>query len=90
MIKSIMIYFIDAYTNFKERSWYSKIFYIIEYPFTLLRDMTCPIVEEERWNKYWLLCSSVGAPFVIALFSDGRNSLRIIDQSDSYSYSIPV
>lgn len=50
----------------------SKIFYIIEYPFTILRDITCPIVEEERWNKYWLLISSVGAPFIIAFFSDGR------------------
>lgn len=39
-----------------------KVLYVMEFPFTILRDVSCPIVEEDRWNKYWLLLSSVGAP----------------------------
>ena len=48
----------------------SKIIYIAEYPFTILRDLSCPIVHEDRWNKYWILGSSFGAPFLIAFFTD--------------------
>ena len=44
-----------------------KVLYVMEFPFTILRD-----VEEDRWNKYWLLLSSVGAPFLIAFFAGGR------------------
>lgn len=60
----------DAWKNFREQSILSKIAYISEYPFTYLRDLSCPIVHEDRWNKYWILGSSFGAPFLIAFFAD--------------------
>ena len=44
----------------------------MEFPFTILRDVSWPIVEEDRWNKYWLLFSSLGAPFLITFFAGGR------------------
>lgn len=58
-----------ALAGFKERSFFGKLDYILEYPFILLRDMTCPIVADDRWNKYWLLFTSFGAPFAFALFA---------------------
>ncbi|KAK8825547.1 hypothetical protein WA577_000720 [Blastocystis sp. JDR] len=58
-----------AFAAFKERSFLGKLDYVLEYPFTLLRDMTCPIVADDRWNKYWLLITSFGAPFAFAVFA---------------------
>ena len=49
-----------------------KVLYVMEFPFSILRVVSCPIVEVNRWNKYWLLLSSVGAPFLIAFFAGGR------------------
>lgn len=62
---------VDAWANFKEESISGKLLYVVQYPFTLLRDMTCPLVADDRWNKYWLLLTSFGAPFIIAVFTDG-------------------
>ncbi len=58
-----------AFAAFKERSFLGKLDYVLEYPFTLLRDITCPIVADDRWNKYWLLITSFGAPFAFAVFA---------------------
>ena len=65
---------IDSVRHFLPLSVVKKILYVMEFPFTLLRDVSCPIVEEERWNKYWVLLSSLGAPFLIAFFAGGRSA----------------
>ena len=68
--RSVKDLWMNAWEGFRELSWFRKIIYIVEYPFTLLRDMSTPLVEEDRWNKYWLLFSSFGAPFLFAYFSN--------------------
>ena len=67
--KSIRELWLHAWREFRARSLVHKIIYIFEYPFTLLRDISCPIVEDERWNKYWLLCTSFGATFAFCSFA---------------------
>ena len=68
--RSISELWLNAWDEFKEKSVFQKIMYVIEYPFTLLRDMSTPLVEDEQWNKYWLLASSFLAPFLFAVFSN--------------------
>ena len=67
--RSVKAVWSHAFGAFKERSLLSKVDYIMEYPFTLLRDVTCPIVEDDRWNKYWVLFTSFGAPFGFAFLA---------------------
>ncbi|KAK8794984.1 hypothetical protein WA588_003835 [Blastocystis sp. NMH] len=67
--RSVKQLVVHAWGNFLELSPVKKVLYVMEFPFTILRDVSCPIVEEDRWNKYWLLLSSVGAPFLIAFFA---------------------
>lgn len=59
---------IEGWEEFKKCSVMKKVLYILEYPFTLLRDMSIPLVEDDRWNKYWILCCSFGTPFILAHF----------------------
>ena len=68
----------------------SKIAYISEYPFTILRDLSCPIVHEDRWNKYWILGSSFGAPFLIAFFADHLFILIVVSYTDVVFKVVPV
>ena len=61
-----------AWKEFCELSVFGKIIYIFEYPFTILRDITCPVPDDIRWNKYWLLITSFGAPFAFCYFISSR------------------
>ena len=52
--------------------------YILELPITLLRNMTIPVVMEERYNKFNLLLTSVGMPLFIFMKGDHAFTDKII------------
>ena len=70
--KSIKELWVHAWKEFCSLSVFGKIIYVFEYPFTILRDITCPVVDDERWHKYWLLLTSFGAPFAFCYFTSSR------------------
>ncbi|XP_075490620.1 cation/calcium exchanger 4-like [Primulina tabacum] len=45
----------------------SKLWSLLEYPLMLPRRLTIPIVEEERWSKFYAVASAFFAPVVLAV-----------------------
>lgn len=70
--KSVKELWGHAWKEFCSLSVFGKIIYVFEYPFTILRDVTCPVVDDDRWNKYWILMTSFGAPFALCYFTSSR------------------
>ena len=58
---------------YRELAWYWKIMYWLEAPITVLRNLTIPVVMEERYNKFHLLATAVGMP--VFLFVKSEHSL---------------
>lgn len=50
---------------YRKLSWMKKIVYWLEAPMTLLRNMTIPVVMEERYDKFLLLTTAFGMPLFI-------------------------
>ena len=50
---------------YRKLSWMKKIVYWLEAPLTLLRNMTIPVVMEERYDKFLLLTTAFGMPLFI-------------------------
>ena len=50
---------------YRKLSWFQKIVYWLESPMTLLRNMTIPVVMEERYDKFLLLLTAFGMPLFI-------------------------
>ena len=50
---------------YRKLSWMNKIVYWLEAPMTLLRNMTIPVVMEERYDKFLLLSTAFGMPLFI-------------------------
>lgn len=50
---------------YKKLPWYWKIVYWLEAPLTILRNVTIPVVMEERYNKFHLLLTSFGIPLFL-------------------------
>lgn len=70
--KSVKELWGHAWKEFCSLSVFGKIIYVFEYLFTILRDVTCPVVDDDRWNKYWILMTSFGAPFALCYFTSSR------------------
>lgn len=58
-----------------------KIFYIaIDFPFTLLRDITIPCCDETKWNKNIFIFTPIICPFFLLLITESNirfNKLKI-------------
>lgn len=50
---------------YRKLTWMKKIVYWLEAPLTLLRNMTIPVVMEERYDKFLLLTTAFGMPLFI-------------------------
>ncbi|KZV47137.1 cation/calcium exchanger 4-like [Dorcoceras hygrometricum] len=63
-----------------DQSWFScsKLWLLLEFPLMLPRRLTIPIVEEERWSKFFAVASAFFAPVVLAvLWSTSENHLGL-------------
>ncbi|BBN19931.1 hypothetical protein Mp_8g14960 [Marchantia polymorpha subsp. ruderalis] len=61
----------------RDVKWYSAqglCSYIIEWPLTLPRRLTTPLVEEARWSKFYAVSSAALAPSLLAMVWDGKDS----------------
>lgn len=64
----------------QESAWYTPrglCFYLMEWPLSLPRRLTIPIVEEDRWSKNYAVASTALAPLLLALVWEGEDSLLI-------------
>lgn len=53
------------FRKFKKMTFFEKLFYVFsEVPFTLLRDLTIPCCNEEKWNKSIFIMN----PLICTLF----------------------
>ncbi|XP_050220365.1 cation/calcium exchanger 4-like [Mercurialis annua] len=70
----------------KCHSWRScsKLFYLLEMPLTILRRLTIPIIEEERWSKGFAVASATLAPMLLALLWNTCDNLGLLDREVSY------
>ncbi|KAL2609828.1 hypothetical protein R1flu_028401 [Riccia fluitans] len=60
----------------RAHKWYSPqalISYIIEWPLTLPRRLTTPVIEEERWSKFYAVSSATLSPLLVASVWDGKD-----------------
>ncbi|KDP33926.1 hypothetical protein JCGZ_07497 [Jatropha curcas] len=63
---------------------FSKLFSLLEMPLTLLRRLTIPIVEEERWSKGYAVASATLAPILLALLWNTKDNVSILNREISY------
>ena len=61
---------VEEWDEFVHKSWMWKIVYLLELPLTLLRNVTIPVVMEERYNKFNLLATAFGMPLFIFMKSE--------------------
>ncbi|XP_015572897.1 cation/calcium exchanger 4 [Ricinus communis] len=61
-----------------------KLFYLLEMPLTILRRLTIPIIEEERWSKGYAVGSATLAPILLALLWNTRENVGILNREISY------
>ncbi|KAJ4953541.1 hypothetical protein NE237_030373 [Protea cynaroides] len=67
---------------------YSKVFAVMKMPLTIPRQLTIPVVEEERWSKGYAVASAFFAPILLAfLWNTGDN---VGSQSGAAVYFIGV
>lgn len=58
----------------------SKLFSWLEWPLTLPRRLTIPIIEEERWSKGYAVASVTFAPLLLGfLWNNGHGSSQIVN-----------
>ncbi|KAJ9183734.1 hypothetical protein P3X46_007546 [Hevea brasiliensis] len=62
----------------------SNLFCLLEMPLTLLRRLTIPIVEEERWSKAYAVASATLAPILLALLWNTRDDIGVLNREISY------
>ncbi|KAL3678699.1 hypothetical protein R1sor_021655 [Riccia sorocarpa] len=58
------------------QKWYTPqalLSYILEWPLTLPRRLTTPLVEEGRWSKFYAVSSATLAPTLLAFVWDGND-----------------
>ncbi|KAL4195759.1 hypothetical protein AMTRI_Chr04g179920 [Amborella trichopoda] len=48
--------------------------YVLEFPLTLPRRLTIPIVEEERWSKNYAIASATWSPILLALLWNAQET----------------
>ncbi|XP_073062632.1 cation/calcium exchanger 4-like [Primulina eburnea] len=53
----------------------SKLWSLLEFPLVLPRRLTIPIVEEERWSKFYAVASAFFAPVVLAVLWNTQDHL---------------
>lgn len=66
------------YKKFEERTIVDKIFYVIDFPFDILRRLTIPPCEPEHFHKTWLLLWPFPGLFLCAWTITGGLSLTCV------------
>ncbi|OAY54011.1 cation/calcium exchanger 4 [Manihot esculenta] len=57
---------------------------LLEMPLTLLRRLTIPVVEEQRWSKGYAVASATLAPLLLSLLWNTRDEVSILNRQISY------
>ncbi|KAG8636063.1 cation/calcium exchanger 4 [Manihot esculenta] len=61
-----------------------RFFCLLEMPLTLLRRLTIPVVEEERWSKGYAVASATLAPIVLAILWNTQDDIGMLNREISY------
>ncbi|KAK6944735.1 Sodium/calcium exchanger membrane region [Dillenia turbinata] len=68
----------------------SKVLALLELPITLPRQLTIPIVEEERWSKVYAVASASLAPVLLAFLCSSQDDVSSVSATLAYVAGIGV
>ncbi|KAK4784897.1 hypothetical protein SAY86_001586 [Trapa natans] len=74
----------DGSSSFK----LAKLFAILEMPLTLPRRLTIPVVEEERWSKFYGIASASLAPILLAFLWNSQDDVSKLSREIALAVGI--
>lgn len=66
----------------------SKLFSLLEMPLTLPRRLTIPVVEEERWSKFYAIASASLAPVLLAFLWNTQDDVSTLSREIAFAVGI--
>lgn len=61
------------YRNWSDKSFAGKIFYlVIDFPLTIVRDLTIPSCDEDRWSRTFFVLMPITCPLFILLITESK------------------
>ncbi|KAK8795535.1 hypothetical protein WA158_000192 [Blastocystis sp. Blastoise] len=79
----LVTYMENDYKEFLSNSYFKRCLLILEFPFTLLRNWTIPMVMEDNWNRYNMILSGLFSP-AFFIWTCGYNLLDPVFGSFPY------
>ncbi|KAK4775006.1 hypothetical protein SAY86_009941 [Trapa natans] len=67
---------------------FAKLFAILEMPLILPRRLTIPVVEEERWSKFYGIASASLAPVLLAFLWNAQDDVSTLSQEIALAVGI--